>query len=77
MNVAEGTLNHSAEVLQTIIPIASKVEQWASNLSNDEYSTAAYEQAIVTAGKAGIKGFWITCTHMSELIFDRTLDAAT
>ncbi|KAM9840767.1 laminin subunit alpha-4 [Aulostomus maculatus] len=50
--VAEGTLNRSAEVLQTITPISSKVEEWANNLSRDEYSTTAYEQAIVSAGEA-------------------------
>ncbi|XP_008283859.1 laminin subunit alpha-4 [Stegastes partitus] len=52
MKVAEGTLNRSAEVLQTITPISSKVEEWASNMQNNEYSTDAYEQAVVSAGEA-------------------------
>ncbi|XP_034756843.1 laminin subunit alpha-4 [Etheostoma cragini] len=52
LEVAEGTLNRSAEVLQTITPISSKVEEWAENMRNDEYSTAAYEQAILSAGEA-------------------------
>uniref|UniRef100_A0A3Q1FGE6 Laminin subunit alpha 4 n=2 Tax=Acanthochromis polyacanthus TaxID=80966 RepID=A0A3Q1FGE6_9TELE len=52
MKVAEGTLNRSTEVLQTITPISSKVEEWASNMQNNEYSTDAYEQAVVSAGEA-------------------------
>lgn len=52
LNVAEGTLNRSAEVLQTINPISSKVEEWANNMRNNEYSTAAYEQVVVSAGEA-------------------------
>uniref|UniRef100_A0A8D0A1W2 Laminin, alpha 4 n=1 Tax=Sander lucioperca TaxID=283035 RepID=A0A8D0A1W2_SANLU len=52
LEVAEGTLNRSAEVLQTITPISSKVEEWANNMRNDEYSTVAYEQAIQSAGEA-------------------------
>uniref|UniRef100_A0A671UK79 Laminin, alpha 4 n=1 Tax=Sparus aurata TaxID=8175 RepID=A0A671UK79_SPAAU len=52
LNVAEGTLNRSAEVLQNISPITSKVEEWANNMRNNEYSTAAYEQAILSAGEA-------------------------
>uniref|UniRef100_A0AAQ5X0S9 Laminin subunit alpha 4 n=1 Tax=Amphiprion ocellaris TaxID=80972 RepID=A0AAQ5X0S9_AMPOC len=52
MKVAEGTLNRSAEVLQTITPISSKVEEWASNMQNNDYSTDAYEQAVVSAGEA-------------------------
>ncbi|XP_070705268.1 laminin subunit alpha-4 [Pempheris klunzingeri] len=51
LKVAEGTLNRSAEVLQTVTPITSKVEEWASNMRNNEYSTAAYEQAVVSAGE--------------------------
>lgn len=53
VEVAEGTLNRSAEVLQTITPISKKVEKWANNMRNKEYSTAAYEQAVLTAGEAG------------------------
>lgn len=54
LEVAEGTLNRSAEVLQTVTPISSKVEKWANNMRNDKYSTAAYEQAVLSAGEAGI-----------------------
>ncbi|XP_037541645.1 laminin subunit alpha-4 [Nematolebias whitei] len=52
LSVAETTLNRSAEVLQTITPISSRVEEWASNMRNNEYSTAAYEQAVTSAGEA-------------------------
>uniref|UniRef100_A0A4W6BRT8 Laminin, alpha 4 n=1 Tax=Lates calcarifer TaxID=8187 RepID=A0A4W6BRT8_LATCA len=52
LKVAEGTLNRSAEVLQTVTPISSKVEEWANNMRNNEYSTAAYEQAVSSAGDA-------------------------
>uniref|UniRef100_A0A672IGI2 Laminin, alpha 4 n=1 Tax=Salarias fasciatus TaxID=181472 RepID=A0A672IGI2_SALFA len=52
MEVAEETLNRSAEVLQTIVPISSKVEQWASNMKNNEYSTTAYQEAVDSAGEA-------------------------
>nr|XP_057924407.1 laminin subunit alpha-4 [Doryrhamphus excisus] len=49
LKVAEETYNHSAEVLKTITPISTKVEEWANNLNNNKYSTTAYEQAIVSA----------------------------
>ncbi|KAK2856644.1 hypothetical protein Q5P01_005379 [Channa striata] len=49
LKVAEETLNRSSEVLQTITPISSKVEEWADNMRNNEYSTHAYEQAVVSA----------------------------
>ncbi|XP_031717419.1 laminin subunit alpha-4 [Anarrhichthys ocellatus] len=52
LNVAEGTLNRSAEVLQTINPISTKVEEWANNMRNKEYSTTDYEQAVLSAGEA-------------------------
>ncbi|XP_069017816.1 LOW QUALITY PROTEIN: laminin subunit alpha-4 [Embiotoca jacksoni] len=52
LKVSEGTLNRSAEVLQTILPISSKVEEWANNMNNNQYSTTAYEQAVVSAGEA-------------------------
>lgn len=52
--VAEGTLNRSAEVLQTVTPISNKVEKWSNSMRNNEYSTAAYEQAVLSAGEAGI-----------------------
>ncbi|XP_041831758.1 laminin subunit alpha-4 isoform X2 [Melanotaenia boesemani] len=52
LQVAKGTLNRSEEVSQTITPISSKVEAWASNMRNNEYSAAAYEQAVASAGEA-------------------------
>ncbi|XP_040920787.1 laminin subunit alpha-4 isoform X2 [Toxotes jaculatrix] len=52
LGVAEGTLNRSAEVLQTITPIKHKVEEWDTNMKEGEYSTDAYEQAISSAGEA-------------------------
>ncbi|CAF93655.1 unnamed protein product, partial [Tetraodon nigroviridis] len=52
LEVAEGTLNRSAEVLQTITPISKKVEKWANNMRNNEYSTEAYKEAILSAGEA-------------------------
>ncbi|KAM9355320.1 laminin subunit alpha-4 [Pholidichthys leucotaenia] len=52
VEVANGTLNRSAEVLQTIAPISNKVEEWAINMRNNEYSTEAYEQAVFSAGEA-------------------------
>lgn len=51
--VAEGTLNRSAEVLQTISPISQKVQEWSNNLNNNEYSTEAFDRAVVSAGEAG------------------------
>lgn len=53
--MAEGTLNHSAEVLQTIMPISSKVEEWTNNMRNNEYSTEAFEKVVVSAGDTGIE----------------------
>ncbi|XP_012676862.2 laminin subunit alpha-4 [Clupea harengus] len=50
--VAEGTLNRSAEVLQTISPISQKVQEWSNNLNNNEYSTEAFDRAVVSAGEA-------------------------
>uniref|UniRef100_A0AAQ4NQ22 Laminin, alpha 4 n=1 Tax=Gasterosteus aculeatus aculeatus TaxID=481459 RepID=A0AAQ4NQ22_GASAC len=52
LSVAEGTLNHSAEVLHTINPISTKVEKWANNMKKNDYSTVAYEQAVLSAGEA-------------------------
>ncbi|KAM6915336.1 laminin subunit alpha-4 [Xenentodon cancila] len=52
LEVAEGTLNRSAEVLQSIAPISTKVEEWADNMRNNEYSAAAYERAVASAGEA-------------------------
>lgn len=51
--VAEGTLNRSVEVLQTITPIHEKVEEWATNMKNQDYSAAAFDRAVVSAGEAG------------------------
>lgn len=53
LEVAEGTLNRSAEVLQTITPISKKVEKWANSMRNNEYSTEAYKEAVLSAGEAG------------------------
>uniref|UniRef100_A0A674CSY2 Laminin subunit alpha-4-like n=1 Tax=Salmo trutta TaxID=8032 RepID=A0A674CSY2_SALTR len=50
--VAEGTLNRSVEVLQTITPIHGKVEEWATNMKNQDYSAAAFDRAVVSAGEA-------------------------
>ncbi|KAM6954642.1 laminin subunit alpha-4 [Aplochiton taeniatus] len=50
--VAEATLNRSVEVLQTITPISTKVEEWARNMGNNEYSTTAFERAVLSAGEA-------------------------
>ncbi|XP_023665992.1 laminin subunit alpha-4 [Paramormyrops kingsleyae] len=49
--VAVGTLNKSAEVLQSVSPMAEKIEEWSRNMDNNEYSTAAYERAINTASE--------------------------
>lgn len=65
LKVAEETLNSSAEVLQTITPISSKVEKWANNMKNNEYSTAAYEQAVLSAGEAGTRTR--ACLQISRL----------
>uniref|UniRef100_A0AAY4BMX2 Laminin subunit alpha-4 n=1 Tax=Denticeps clupeoides TaxID=299321 RepID=A0AAY4BMX2_9TELE len=50
--VAESTLNHSAEVLQAITPIGQQVQEWSSSMSSSKYSAEAYDQAVVSAGKA-------------------------
>ncbi|TNM94625.1 hypothetical protein fugu_017384 [Takifugu bimaculatus] len=52
LEVAEGTLNRSVEVLQTITPIRKKVEKWANSMRNNEYSTEAYKEAVSSAGEA-------------------------
>lgn len=52
LEVSEETLNRSADVLQNVLPISTKVEQWASNMENHEYSTTAYQQAVESAGEA-------------------------
>ncbi|KAJ0061302.1 hypothetical protein NL108_014826 [Boleophthalmus pectinirostris] len=52
LKVAEGTLNRSQDVLQTITPISNKVEQWANNMKKKQYSTEAYESAVNSAGEA-------------------------
>lgn len=48
-----GTLNKSAEVLQSVSPMAEKIEEWSRNMDNNEYSTAAYERAVNTASETG------------------------
>uniref|UniRef100_A0A673KAY3 Laminin, alpha 4 n=1 Tax=Sinocyclocheilus rhinocerous TaxID=307959 RepID=A0A673KAY3_9TELE len=50
--VAEGTLNRSAEVLQMVTPILKKVEVWDSNMKNEAYSAAAFERTVLSAGEA-------------------------
>lgn len=70
LEVAEGTLNRSAEVLQTITPISKKVEKWANNMKNKEYSTAAYEQAVLSAGEAGAAASDSSCWLLSKLSLD-------
>lgn len=52
LKVAETTLNHSADLLRTITPISHKVEQWANNMKKNQYSTAAYDNAVTSAGEA-------------------------
>ncbi|KAK7907540.1 hypothetical protein WMY93_016152 [Mugilogobius chulae] len=52
LEVAQGTLNRSQDVLQTITPISNKVEQWANNMKKKQYSTEAYESAVDSAGEA-------------------------
>ncbi|KAJ8270780.1 hypothetical protein GJAV_G00119200 [Gymnothorax javanicus] len=58
--VAESTLNRSAEVLQEVTPIKERVEKWSNNMNNNEYSAAAYDQAVISAGEA--------VTDLSELV---------
>ncbi|XP_018599427.2 laminin subunit alpha-4 [Scleropages formosus] len=50
--VAEATLNKSVEVLSRVSPIHEKVEEWSNNMRNNEYSTAAYDRTVVSAGEA-------------------------
>uniref|UniRef100_A0A3Q2CDJ9 Laminin subunit alpha 4 n=1 Tax=Cyprinodon variegatus TaxID=28743 RepID=A0A3Q2CDJ9_CYPVA len=52
LEVAEETLIRSTEVLKTITPISERVQQWSQNMRNSEYSTAAYEKAVLSAGEA-------------------------
>ena len=72
LKVAEETFNRSVEVLQTVVPISSKVEEWANNMKNNEYSTAAYEQAVSSAGEAGIRPR-ATHTHICVLEVSKNL----
>ncbi|XP_061099693.1 laminin subunit alpha-4 [Conger conger] len=58
--VAESTLNHSIEVLQEVNPMKERVELWSSNMNNNEYSAAAYDQAVMSAGEA--------VSNLSELV---------
>uniref|UniRef100_A0A672QHZ7 Laminin, alpha 4 n=1 Tax=Sinocyclocheilus grahami TaxID=75366 RepID=A0A672QHZ7_SINGR len=50
--VAEGTLNRSAEVLQMVTPILKRVEEWDSNMKNEAYSATAFERTVLSAGEA-------------------------
>uniref|UniRef100_A0A671QI51 Laminin, alpha 4 n=1 Tax=Sinocyclocheilus anshuiensis TaxID=1608454 RepID=A0A671QI51_9TELE len=50
--VAEGTLNRSAEVLQMVTPILKRVEEWDSNMKNEAYSAVAFERTVLSAGEA-------------------------
>ncbi|KAJ8385950.1 hypothetical protein AAFF_G00179120, partial [Aldrovandia affinis] len=58
--VAESTLNRSAEVLQGVNPISERVGEWSSNMNSNEYSVAAYDQAVISAGEA--------VNNLSELV---------
>ncbi|XP_051952446.1 laminin subunit alpha-4 isoform X1 [Xyrauchen texanus] len=56
--VAEGTLNRSAEVLQMVTPILKRVEEWNDNMKNEDYSPAAFDRTVMSAGDAveGLSG---------------------
>ncbi|KAL4649067.1 laminin subunit alpha-4 [Arapaima gigas] len=58
--VAETTLKKSLEVLHTVSPISKKVEGWSNNMKNNEYSTAAYDRAVASAGE--------TVINLSEIV---------
>ncbi|KAJ8356009.1 hypothetical protein SKAU_G00188030 [Synaphobranchus kaupii] len=58
--VAESTLNRSAEVLQGVNPMKERVEEWSNNMNSDEYSAAAYDRAVISAGEA--------VNNLSELV---------
>ncbi|XP_077076325.1 laminin subunit alpha-4 isoform X1 [Siphateles boraxobius] len=50
--VAEGTLNRSAEVLQRVTPILKRVEEWDGNMKKEVYSAAAFDRTVLSAGEA-------------------------
>ncbi|XP_067273513.1 laminin subunit alpha-4 [Pseudorasbora parva] len=50
--VAEGTLNRSAEVLQIVTPILKRVEEWDGNMKNEAYSATAFDRTVLSAGEA-------------------------
>ncbi|TRY84489.1 hypothetical protein DNTS_035836, partial [Danionella cerebrum] len=50
--VAEGTLNRSAEVLEMVTPILKKVQLWNGNMKNEGYSVAAFDRTVLSAGEA-------------------------
>ncbi|NP_001034154.1 laminin subunit alpha-4 precursor [Danio rerio] len=50
--VAEGTLNRSAEVLEKVTPILKRVEQWDGNMKSEAYSAAAFDRTVLSAGEA-------------------------
>ncbi|KAG9347438.1 hypothetical protein JZ751_005005 [Albula glossodonta] len=58
--VADSTLNQSAEVLQGLNPISERVRQWSLNMNSNQYSVAAYDQAVISAGEA--------VNNLSELV---------
>lgn len=55
--VAEGTLNRSAEVLQKVSPILKRVEEWDGNMKKEAYSAAAFDRTVLSAGEAGMVDF--------------------
>ncbi len=63
--VAEGTLNRSAEVLQMMTPILKRVEEWDSNMKNEVYSAAAFDRTVLSAGEAGMVAL-LTSTQLSS-----------
>ncbi|XP_076872800.1 laminin subunit alpha-4 isoform X2 [Brachyhypopomus gauderio] len=58
--VVEGTLNRSAELLGAVTPIREQVEEWSTNMRNNQYSTSAYNQAVTSAHN--------TVVHLSEIV---------
>ncbi|XP_062857822.1 laminin subunit alpha-4 isoform X2 [Trichomycterus rosablanca] len=57
---AEGALNRSAEVLGVVTPINEQVQEWSNNMRNNQYSKAAYEQAVNSARN--------TVRNLSEIV---------
>ncbi len=63
--VAEGTLNRSAEVLQMVTPILKRVEEWDSNMKKEAYSAAAFDRTVLSASEAGMVAL-LTFTQLSS-----------